>query len=121
MYCIRFTWKKTDVCEPLNEWSNRRHGTEAFCVSLNVLFKESLFLCIVTFCRLSQAIQFTHTFDFFESVMRYFSYCSMLKIKLGMAFAYQEKKERTNLLGTDLFEGQMFLVVQFINAFLLVK
>lgn len=107
MYCIRFTWTKTDVCEPLNEWSNRRHGTEAFCVS--------------TFCRLSQAIQFTHTFDFFESVMRYFSYCSMLKIKLGMAFAYQEKKERTNLLGTDLFEGQMFLVVQFINAFLLVK
>lgn len=53
---------------------------------------------------LSQAIQFTRTFDFFESAMRYFSYCSMLKIKLGMAFVsrrsfdYQEgKKEQIEL------------------------
>lgn len=41
---------------------------------------------------------FTQTFDFFESVMRYFSYCSMLKIRLGIAlvsrksFAFQEEK-----------------------------
>lgn len=45
-----------------------------------------------------KVIQLTPTFDFFESVMRYFSYCSMLKIKLGMtfvsrrSFAYQERK-----------------------------
>ena len=30
-------------------------------------------------------MQLRGTFDFLESVMRNFSYCSMLKIKLGMA------------------------------------
>lgn len=44
-------------------------------------------------------MQFRRTFDFFESVMRYFSYCSMLKIKFGMAFvsrrsfAYQDRTD----------------------------
>lgn len=47
------------------------------------------------------------TLDFFERVMRYFSYCSMLKIKFGMpvvsrwSLAYHEK----NGGSSDLFEA----------------
>lgn len=54
--------------------------------------------------QISQGVQLTHTFDFFESVMRYFSYCSMLKIRFGMAFvsrrsfAYQVEEIRSDLL-----------------------
>lgn len=51
--------------------------------------------------------QFRQTFDFFESKMRNFSYCSMLKIKLGMALVSrmslachedQKGKSRTHIL-----------------------
>lgn len=105
MYCIRFTWTTyTDVGETLDtsgltdETALRVFGEiTVFC---SIFSFASRFVYFANSNFSFRVIQLPHTFDFFESVMRYFSYCSMLKIKSGMAFvsrrsfAYQEKIKR---------------------------
>lgn len=67
-------------------WTTVLTAFRKLCFSWLFCFNRVFLYCIATYFINCHVIQFTRTFDFLESVMRYFSYCSMLKIKLGMAF-----------------------------------
>lgn len=90
------------------------------CVS--VLTDDTVLMVLkelFVFSSIFTSLFLSHTLDFLESVMRYFSYCSMLKIKFGMpvvsrwSFAYHEK----NGGSSDLFEIKKLWVVQCIYMF----